>query len=150
MAAITQARKTMSPLTGVIAISLALHFNCKTGQCNPGYTRLAKSADCTLFSAKRACRELERDGWIRRKPGGGRDKTGFDLLGPVSTPDTPDAEQLVQQLVDDVGLDVTLQFRDSFDGDDETATAILVKMTTWPKKARIAYVEQTLERRHAL
>jgi hypothetical protein len=154
MAAIIAARNTMPPLNGDIAIRLALHFNCKTARCDPGYPTLAKGTDCTVNSAKRACRELERDGWIRiRRTAGGHhdEKASFELLlnERVSPPDTRAAD-LVQQLLDDVGRTMVVQFRDSFEGDDDAAIAILVKTASWPKKARVAYVEQILGRRHAL
>jgi DNA-binding transcriptional regulator YhcF (GntR family) len=102
MVAVINAAVGMPPLNFRAAMRLGMFFNCTTGQCNPGYTKLAKEIGCTLDSAKRACRELEADGWLKRKRTEGghhEDKTAFDLLMPttrVSRTDTPAAGQTAQ------------------------------------------------------
>jgi DNA-binding MarR family transcriptional regulator len=62
----------------------------------------------------------------------------------------PDTTQLADMLIADVGRAVAEQFRDSFEGDIDAAVAVLVKIKNWPKKARVAYIDQILERRHSL
>jgi DNA-binding transcriptional regulator YhcF (GntR family) len=102
MVAVINAAVGMPPLNFRAAMRLGMFFNCTTGQCNPGYRKLAKEIGCTLDSAKRACRELEADGWLKRKRTEGghhEDKTQFDLLMPttrVSREDTPAAGQTAQ------------------------------------------------------
>jgi hypothetical protein len=59
-----------------------------------------------------------------------------------------DPDRLAQMLIDDVGVDTAVEFQDSFEGDDEAATAVLVKISTWRKEARCAYIEEILARRH--
>jgi hypothetical protein len=91
--------KSLTPLELCIAMRLSLYFNCKTGQCNPGYDKLAKAVGCTERSAQRTCKILEDAGLIRREKttGGNQDNTTqFHLLVPnerVSNTDTPTGVQ---------------------------------------------------------
>jgi DNA-binding transcriptional MocR family regulator len=84
----------MPPLRFRTAIRLGLFFNCTTGQCNPGYPKLARAVGAKLGSVKKECRELEADGWIKRRRSVGGDHentTEFDLFIPparVSRVDT--------------------------------------------------------------
>jgi DNA-binding MarR family transcriptional regulator len=59
-----------------------------------------------------------------------------------------DVDHLVQTLISDVGHDTAREFIDSFEGDDDAATAVLMKIATWRKEARRAYIEKILDRRH--
>ncbi|MGJ4899450.1 helix-turn-helix domain-containing protein [Bradyrhizobium oligotrophicum] len=89
---LTRNYKSMKPLNFAMAVRLgAVYFNCTTGQCNPGYPTLARDLGCTVGSAKRAARELEQDGLIKRHSteGGDHDnKTQMDLLRRVFSADT--------------------------------------------------------------
>lgn len=94
--ALCSAGSGMPPLDFRTAIGISTYFNCTTGQCNPGYTKLAKLVGATRNSVKRACRKLEAAGWIRRNSGAGgdhEDTVQFDLLMPVARGSALDPRQ---------------------------------------------------------
>jgi DNA-binding transcriptional MocR family regulator len=76
------------PRACVLMSRLADHFNCKTGQCNPGFDTLAREMGVTERTVRRAIKELEPDGWIKSKRGGRDDKVSFKLCFPDLIPDT--------------------------------------------------------------
>jgi helix-turn-helix protein len=74
----------LAPITVRVAVRLGNFFNCTTGQCNPGYARLAKEVGVSKRSVFRAIAELEGGGWIAVDRGdGNRDHNHqFTLLMP--------------------------------------------------------------------
>ncbi|AWM07637.1 helix-turn-helix domain-containing protein [Bradyrhizobium symbiodeficiens] len=71
----TFAKAALSEKYPARAIALAmvlieLHFNRKTGQCNPGYPLLAAELGCSERTVMRAGNDLEAKGWIKRRAPG--------------------------------------------------------------------------------
>lgn len=86
----------MTPLQFRTAIRLGLFFNCTSGQCNPGYPKLARAVRAEIGSVKKVCRELEADGWIKRhRSAGGNHKntTSFDLFIPTARGSAADTRE---------------------------------------------------------
>jgi hypothetical protein len=88
----------LSPIAVRLAVKLGIFFNCKTGQCNPGYARLAREIGISRRSVIRAIAALEADGWIAivRSDGHHDHKSEFTLLMPGErvTPDvTPTGDK---------------------------------------------------------
>ncbi|WP_338689599.1 helix-turn-helix domain-containing protein [Bradyrhizobium sp. 26S5] len=81
----------LSPIAVRLAVKLGIFFNCTTGQCNPGYARLAREVAVSRRSVIRAIVALEAGGWIAvdRSDGHHDHKTEFILLMP-SVRVTPD------------------------------------------------------------
>ncbi|MGM4870678.1 helix-turn-helix domain-containing protein [Bradyrhizobium sp. 956_D2_N1_5] len=77
-------RDRRTPSAKNLAVMLMLHFNGKTGQCNPGYELLAEEIGVSERQLMRAIKELEGAGWISRRHPGGHDYVEFDLLIPNS------------------------------------------------------------------
>jgi hypothetical protein len=71
-----------------IATRLALHFNCRTRQCNPGYDLLMYKLGISESTLLRGLRDLEAAGWIIRKRGGRDENVEFTLCIPASIPVT--------------------------------------------------------------
>ncbi len=61
----------MTPLELRVAVRLGIFFNCKTGQCDPGYTRLAKELCISPRSARRCVAALVSYGFVGRDEGVG-------------------------------------------------------------------------------
>jgi hypothetical protein len=75
----------LTPLEMRVAIRLGLFFNCQTGQCNPGYARLAAELGISPRSARRCVAALVDHGFVGRDEGaGGRhdQKRNFSLFMP--------------------------------------------------------------------
>jgi hypothetical protein len=70
------------PRACVLMSRLTDHFNCKTGQCNPGFDTLAEAMGTSDRTVERAVKELKQDGWIQTKRGGRDDKVSFTLCFP--------------------------------------------------------------------
>jgi len=73
--------------TSTMALAMALselHFNRKTGQCNPGYPALATELGCTERTINRAANDLEDKGWVKRHKPGQHDNVEFTLTFPAS------------------------------------------------------------------
>ena len=88
----------LSPITVRLAVKLGIFFNCKTGQCNPGYARLAREIGISRRSVIRAIAALEADGWIAivRSDGHHDHKSEFTLFVPgerVSLDVTPTGDK---------------------------------------------------------
>jgi hypothetical protein len=52
----------------VVALAMGLfelHFNRKTGQCDPGYPLLAKELGVSISTIERGIRALKNDGWLQ-------------------------------------------------------------------------------------
>jgi hypothetical protein len=84
----------LTPLELRAAIALGMHLNCTTGQCNPGYPRLAREIGCTTRSARRVAATLIALGIVEEERGVGghhENKTNFRLFMPrrVSAIRTP-------------------------------------------------------------
>jgi hypothetical protein len=75
------------PRACVLMSRLADHFNCKTGQCNPGFDVLAEEMGASDRTVRRAVDDIEPDGWFLTKLGG-RNKVSFTLCIPDLIPDT--------------------------------------------------------------
>lgn len=83
----------------IIAVAMALielHFNRKTGQCNPGYPVLAAELSCSKKTIQRAATRLEHDGWIKRYKPGRHDHVEFTFAIPRSAED--DLEETIAVL----------------------------------------------------
>ena len=75
----------LTPLELRVAVRLGIFFNCKTGQCDPGYARLAKELCISPRSARRCVAALVAHGFVGRDEGaGGRhdQKRNFSLFMP--------------------------------------------------------------------
>jgi len=72
-----------------VAMRIALHLNCKTGQNNPGHDTLAEELGISTKTVQRAIEELEATGWIERRAPGGHNNIEFVLKmpSPEWTPD---------------------------------------------------------------
>jgi Helix-turn-helix domain len=68
---------------------IALHFNCKTGRCDPGYDTLAKEMGTSERTVERHVKLLVDAGWFRRKRGGRDDKVSFTLCIPDAADHAP-------------------------------------------------------------
>ncbi len=72
--------------TSVMALAMALselHFNRRTGQCNPGYPALAEELGCSEKTIQRAAKDLEAMGWIKRHKPGHHENVEFTLTIPA-------------------------------------------------------------------
>jgi hypothetical protein len=76
-----------------IALAMALielHYNRTSGQCDPGNPLLCAELGVSESTIKRAMKELEAGGWIRRHKGVHHETTGITLHIPEgSSYDTP-------------------------------------------------------------
>ncbi|UGY21837.1 helix-turn-helix domain-containing protein [Bradyrhizobium septentrionale] len=66
------AASDLSTIAIRLALRLCVSFNCKTGQCDPGYPKLAEDMAVSKRTVSRAIDELETAGWISV------DRTGGD------------------------------------------------------------------------
>ena len=85
MIAFNEAASSIDGMTVFIATlcnRIALHHNCKTGRCDPGYDTLAKEMGTTPRNVMRGIKLLEDAGWLQRKRGGRDDKVSFTLCIP--------------------------------------------------------------------
>ncbi|UPT87967.1 helix-turn-helix domain-containing protein [Bradyrhizobium barranii subsp. apii] len=81
----------MTPLELRVAVRLGIFFNCKTGQCDPGYARLAKELCISPRSARRCVAALVSYGLVGRDEGAGGShdqKQNFSLFMPVRGTDS--------------------------------------------------------------
>jgi hypothetical protein len=80
----------LTPITLKVAVRLGIFFNCKTGQCDPGYLKIAAELNVSRRSVMRAIATLEARGWLAvdGDPGGHLNRN-FCLLMPTVevTPD---------------------------------------------------------------
>jgi Helix-turn-helix domain len=78
------AASDLSAMALRLALRLCVFFNCKNGQCDPGYPKLAKEMAVSERSVFRAIAELEAGGWIAvDRTGGNNDRNNqFALLIP--------------------------------------------------------------------
>jgi hypothetical protein len=75
----------MTPLELRVAVRLGIFFNCKTGQCDPGYARLAKELCISKRSARRCVAALVAHGFVGRDEGAGGShdqRQNFSLFMP--------------------------------------------------------------------
>ena len=75
----------LTPLELRVAVRLGIFFNCKTGQCDPGYARLAKELCISPRSARRCVAALVAYGFVGRDEGAGGShdqKRNFSLFMP--------------------------------------------------------------------
>ena len=108
MIAFNEAASSIDGMTVFIATlcnRIALHHNCKTGRCDPGYDTLAKEMGTTPRNVMRGIKLLEDAGWLQRKRGGRDDKVSFTLCIPDAahssggdTTDPPDDHALMRDL----------------------------------------------------
>ncbi len=76
----------------VIVLAMALielHFNRRTGQCNPGYPALAAELGCSEKTIQRAANKLEAHGWIKRHKPGRHENVEFAFTIPAALEGTP-------------------------------------------------------------
>ena len=66
------AASDLSTMAMRLALRLCVSFNCKTGQCDPGYPKLAEDMAVSKRTVSRAIDELETAGWVSV------DRTGGD------------------------------------------------------------------------
>lgn len=66
------AASDLSTMAIRLALRLCVSFNCKTGQCDPGYPKLAEDMAVSKRTVSRAIDELETAGWVSV------DRTGGD------------------------------------------------------------------------
>jgi hypothetical protein len=78
------AASDLSTMAIRLALRLCVSFNCKTGQCDPGYRTLAKDMAVSDRSVFRAIAELEAGGWIAvdRTGGDNTRNNQFNLIIP--------------------------------------------------------------------
>ena len=74
-------RKDLDTPDKLVARSLIDHFNFKTGQCNPGYKRLALVCGIARSTVVEAIEELERKGVITCQRGGGKTTNHYSFAG---------------------------------------------------------------------
>ncbi|MBR0975788.1 helix-turn-helix domain-containing protein [Bradyrhizobium japonicum] len=68
-----------------IALAMALmelHFNRRTGKCNPGYETLMEELGCSERTVIRAANDLATGGWIARRAPEQHDYVDFTLTIP--------------------------------------------------------------------
>jgi hypothetical protein len=83
--AILNCHNVLTPLELRLAVRLGIFFNCTTGQCDPGYAKLAKELCISPRSARRCIAALVAHGFVGRDEGaGGRhdQKQNFSLFMP--------------------------------------------------------------------
>ncbi len=66
-------------------VLIELHFNRKTGQCNPGYPLLAAELGCNERRLMRAVNDLETAGWIKRRAPGQHKNVEFTFTIPAQS-----------------------------------------------------------------
>jgi hypothetical protein len=93
---------SLSPMTRLVGVRLGLHFNCKTGRCDPSYATLAAEVAISERSAIRAVSSLKAQGWIAVKQRGGGYRTysnNFTLQTPNDevTGESPHKSDVVTQ-----------------------------------------------------
>ena len=78
------ADRHLSTMAFRLALRLCVSFNCKTGQCDPGYDTLAEDMAVSERSVFRAVAELQAGGWItvHRTGGDNTRRNQFALLVP--------------------------------------------------------------------
>jgi hypothetical protein len=83
--AILTRHDVMTPLELRVAVRLGIFFNCTTGQCDPGYARLARELGIPQRSARRCVAALVAYGFVGRDEGSGGShdqKQKFSLFMP--------------------------------------------------------------------
>jgi hypothetical protein len=96
------AASDLSTMAIRLALRLCVSFNCKTGQCDPGYPKLAEDMAVSKRTVSRAIDELETAGWISVDrtggdntrnaqinlliPGAGETRSGDNMLSPEKEP----------------------------------------------------------------
>ncbi|WP_375143570.1 helix-turn-helix domain-containing protein [Bradyrhizobium sp. CCGUVB14] len=66
-------------------VLIELHFNRKTGLCNPGYPLLAAELGCTERTVMRAVNDLETAGWIKCRAPGQHENVEFTFTIPAQS-----------------------------------------------------------------
>ena len=104
------AASDLSTMAIRLALRLCVSFNCKTGQCDPGYRTLAEDMAVSERSVFRAIAELEAGGWIAvdRTGGDNTRNNQFALLIPsaqVTTVVTRSGDNMVSP--ENVSVQVT-------------------------------------------
>ena len=59
----------LRPIEQRLFLELGFHKNNTTGQCNPGYARLAEDLELSISAVRQTIRTLEKRGLIRKTPG---------------------------------------------------------------------------------
>jgi Helix-turn-helix domain len=74
-----------------VAICLYRHFNCKTGQCNPGFKTIAAETGLSIRTVRRAIKVLEAEGLLQpwMQPGAKRDFVLTLPAEPIAADVTP-------------------------------------------------------------
>ncbi|MGN6311287.1 MAG: hypothetical protein ACTHNN_17230 [Xanthobacteraceae bacterium] len=85
-----------------VATRLALHFNIKTGQCNPNYETLAAGTAQTITAIPKQLKRLEDAGFLQRISSRGRHANSYDLFIPGSA-EAPAESTRNQRYLDRVG-----------------------------------------------
>ena len=96
------AASDLSTMAIRLALRLCVSFNCKTGQCDPGYPKLAEDMAVSKRTVSRAIDELETAGWVSVDrtggdntrnaqinlliPGAGETRSGDNMLSPEKEP----------------------------------------------------------------
>jgi hypothetical protein len=96
------AASDLSTMAVRLALRLCVSFNCKTGQCDPGYPKLAEDMAVSKRTVSRAIDELETAGWVSVDrtggdntrnaqiklliPGAGETQSGDNMLSPEKEP----------------------------------------------------------------
>jgi hypothetical protein len=78
------AQASLSPIARLLLVTLAMHRNCKTGQCNPSYETLGLEIGVSERTAMRLVAKLEACGALAVERRSGRHHTnGFILMAPL-------------------------------------------------------------------
>lgn len=89
-------------LTIAIGNRAALHHNCTTHRCDPGYGTLAAEMGTSRRTVLRHLTLLEDTGWLQRKRGGRDDKVSIILCIPDAANRSP-APDLAPENHDRIG-----------------------------------------------
>ena len=83
----------INAVTVALANRVALHFNCKSHRCDPGYDTLAREMGTSRRTVMRAISAIEAAGYMERRRGGRDDKVSFTLSIPNAANHVPAHDQ---------------------------------------------------------
>jgi len=85
------ANTCIPPLALKVFTRLVDHHNMKTGQCNPSNGTLARALGASERGVRSAIRQLEKQGLIETRPGGGRHRCNSYIIPALNTRQTRNA-----------------------------------------------------------